>query len=190
MCFLLASISLLACRNQPITKRRKVATVGVVAYLLALTPYVVRGAYLHGWAGGYVQMDCMRRLDELTAAVCDYADAHGGSLPTATGIDELIDVVQPYLKNGVQRFRSIPRAICPVGGAFERTPQKYRWDSKLSGRKLTELNEGTLMDEGMISCPYHQRQGVQSFTRIMKHRDVAASQPSSTPSDARTGMSR
>lgn len=180
--FLAVSLSLSAGRRQRWKKRLGVASVGALAYALALTPYLARGAYVHGWAGGYVHIDCMRRLGRLTDAVCDYVDAHGGMLPAANDIDELAQVVRPYLDPANSRFTPGSAAVCPVGGAFERDPRKYFWDSRFSGRRITELGEDTLTLNGLISCPYHERHGADSVIRVMESLWAAESQPAAPSS--------
>lgn len=151
--------------------------IGAVTYMVTLTPYVVSGAYLHGWAGGYVHMDCADRLDQLTDAVCDYADVHGGILPTASNIDDLIRVIQPDIKEGLAAFRSFPIAVCPLGGAYERTPRKYQWDASLSGQQLTTMDRDRMMSRGLIACPYHKRNGTKSALRIMDSFNHHVSRP-------------
>ncbi|NLU19660.1 MAG: hypothetical protein GXW89_03055 [Phycisphaerae bacterium] len=185
--FFLISASLLAGRKHPVSQRLLMTAIGVVAYAAALTPYLASGAYLHGWAGGYVHMECTRKLDCLTEAVCDYADAHGGTLPSPADIDDLIRMVQPYLKEEgsyVYSARSVSLAICPLGGAFERAPQKYQWNAKFSGGQLVEINEDALLAEGLITCPYHKTRDPGSMLRIMQNYKHPASRPASSRSEA------
>ena len=134
-------------------------------------------------------MACMDRLDQLTDAVCDYADAHGGILPTASTIDDLIRIVQPNIKEEFATFRSFPMTVCPLGGAYERTPRKYQWDESLSGQQLTTLDKDRMMSRGLIACPYHKRIGTKSILRIMDSLKHQASRPATANDKAASAAS-
>jgi hypothetical protein len=85
--------------------------------------------------------------------------------------------VQPHLKPSKTFFRNFPPDVCPVGGAFERNPDKYQWDSSLSGRRLDEVDEDSLLFEGPITCPYHKRPAPQNVSRLMQSLESCGSQP-------------
>jgi hypothetical protein len=174
---LLTSFRMLAGKKTWKLGRLKFVAIGSVAYSVALMPYMISGAYVHGWAGGYVNMACAHKRNKLIEAVFRYAQEHEQRLPAAQDIDGLIQALQPFLEAERSWSWRFPPAICPFGGAFERNPRKYQWNSDFARRSLGDIDPDKLMDEWLIACPYHQRKGSQNLPRILRNLDTAMAPP-------------
>lgn len=141
----------------------------VAVYLLCILPYAVSGAWLHGWAGGYVHGECDLRLEALHSALVEYAETHEGRFPSADGMESLLKKLEPHLPP--DRISSSGHAeICPLGVAYEREPKHYAWNTSFSGVPLRSIDPNLFYHEKTpISCPYHERPGVRTTILLRDH---------------------
>lgn len=145
---------------------------------------MVSGALLHGWAGDYVNNGCGSRLEKLNNALLKYAEQHNEQLPEANGIDSLLVKLKPYLETE-RLFYSTPILVCPKGGAYERVPKQYEWNSKFSGVKLQDIDlEQFTFDVELINCPYHE--GMGSRTSYMLTEFIKEVKNKNTPKKTST----
>lgn len=128
----------------------------IVLYAGCLTPYIVSGAFTHGWEGGEVRDRCDVRIDAYTKAIYDYAASHKGRFPEADSFSKLLPKIIPYLDT--RRFESHygegRRFVCPHGDAFEKNPDQYVWNKRLSAKRTDEPDVMRDVDF-IIICPYH-----------------------------------
>ncbi len=158
--FLLASLFLCGGIHRTKARFRKLAPLTLMIYAVGLVPYIVTGALVHGSAGGYyVHVGCERRLEILNSALAEYADQHNGQLPKANGIGSILQELKPYIDKEQIRY-SIPIDVCPLGGAYEREPKHYEWNTNFSGITLRDVDPDKFFHEVVpFSCPYHQKMG-------------------------------
>ena len=136
---------------------KRVLKYNLLIYLVCLIPYIVTGAYAHGWGGIYASMKCDSRIRRIHTAILEYAKEHDMKMPVAESIDDLIAEIEPYLYKDRDIKRKI-EIICPVSAAFERKAQSFKWNKEMSGKPIKNLLDGS--DEiGPIFCPYHEGSG-------------------------------
>ncbi|MBN1491662.1 MAG: hypothetical protein JXA69_17245 [Phycisphaerae bacterium] len=165
------SCSLFVCSGVYRAKRRlkKLAACALATYVIALVPYVSRGALVHGWAGGYVHRGCEERIELLCGALIEYSKKHDGRFPSADSIESLLPQLQPYLpKDRIHDL--LPIDICPLGGAFERHPKPYEWDTTFSGIHVRSLDSAMFRENrSPFVCPYHRRAGTWGTFVLKKY---------------------
>ncbi len=133
---------------------RIIVTATAVAYAVCITPFICTGALTHGLSGGYVTMECSRRLENLDCCLTRYAIAHDDRLPTATTIQELMQKLQPFVVEDRNGFAG-SIFTCPLGAAFEKDPKPYTWNSRFSGMSLEDAQSPAASDNDAFMCPYH-----------------------------------
>lgn len=144
----------LLCATLKITEReirRRLFGAGVVVYLLVLIPYVFASAMAHGWPGGHITMQCRMRVETIGAGLVGYAQEHGGALPRAETMEEVIAAVGPYLPEERSRWLD-PLDTCPIEDVYEREPRPYVWNADFSGARL-DISEEYDENTPMIRCP-------------------------------------
>ncbi len=132
--------------------RRKTLAFPVATYLLLLVPFLLTGSLAHGWAGGYVMMAGEQQLLDINRACLRYAMEHGGKLPVASTVDDLLPQIERYLKQPKPRDGN-PIQVHPAAWAFEKDPKPFVWKAQLSGQKAPKL---PIADEEKmpVTCPY------------------------------------
>lgn len=157
--FLLGSLFLCGGTSRTKPRFKQLMKWTAAFYVAGIIPYVVTGAWVHGWAGGYIHMGCERRLEILNTALLEYVDNHHGQLPAADGMESLLKELKPYLAD--ERIRYLdPINVCPLGNAYERNPKAYEWNSLYSGVRLADIDLDKFYKNIIpISCPYHPNFG-------------------------------
>jgi uncharacterized membrane protein YgdD (TMEM256/DUF423 family) len=143
-------------------RRWRLILVNVGLYCLCLVPYAADGAWLHGWAGGYVSMICEGRLRVMNEAFLEYARLHNGKLPTADGVESLLEQLSPHLPESIGgRYR--PLDSCYIATIFEPQPRRHVWDTSFSGVNLMDIDPDTFLEGKVpVSCPYREHIGIQA----------------------------
>jgi len=164
--FLLGSLFLCGGIRRTKAHFKKLAPATLALYMIGLAPYLFTGALVHGWAGGYVHGGCERRLEALNSALVEFAEKHNGHLPTADGMDALLKELKPYLDESHIRY-STPVDVCPLGGAYEREPKHYQWNTNFSGVTLRDIDPDQFFQDVVpVSCPYHQNMGSRAASTL------------------------
>lgn len=122
-------------------------------YLLGLAPFLLTSALASGHPGGYTMRSCDLNLVQLGGSLHAYAENHEGRLPVGKTLAEIMPSLQPYLRKRSPMFRV---DLCPVSAPYERNPEKYYWNSELSGRALDELQA---LPGPAIACPSNRHSG-------------------------------
>ncbi len=127
----------------------------VLVYVALLTPFIRSGAFAHGWAGGYVLGAGQSQLRDINRACFRYAKDHGGKLPVAQDIQELLPQIKKYLETPTPQS-DYPIYVCPAAWAFEKTPKTFVWNTKLSGQDAPKI---PMYDnrELPVTCPYTEK---------------------------------
>lgn len=120
-------------------------SVPALLYVLWLSPYMVTGAYSHGWAGGYVWDRCG---EPFPIAIQYYTLRHKGRLPEATTMEAL---AEELVEKEIFLEDVSDEIYCPVASCFERSPKPYFWNGKWAGCKMNEVPS----DVVIFCCPHH-----------------------------------
>lgn len=108
-----------------------------ICFVLGLTPYVVQGAWVHGWGGGYVTGQCRRQVDALHFFLLRYALDHDNRLPVAKDFSELYPQLEPYIPDDAKRLGWRGKFdVCVIGKAWSRTPKPFVWNTEMSGKEV------------------------------------------------------
>jgi hypothetical protein len=135
----------------------KLSLCAFIFYIIALAPYIATGAFVHGLAGGYVYRACEERLEILNSALIEYGKKHNGQLPTVDSIKPLLKKLNHYMPQYHMSYYT-PIDICPIGGAFEREPKHYLWNTNFSGVLLQDIDPEIFYEQKTpIYCPYHEQ---------------------------------
>ena len=126
-----------------------------VLYGLCLLPFFAHRTYAAGWTGNYVKRSCERQVAHLACALVRYTEEHDGRLPKARTMSDLVPQLQRYFDDHRTWFTQ-PLHICPTEYLYERKPQPYRWNPKLSGLTMSDLRNSLYWDEPVLSCPHHE----------------------------------
>lgn len=148
-----------------------------VCFALGLVPYIVQGAWVHGWGGGYVTSQCGKQIGMLHHALVMYALDHENRLPTADDFTQLYPQIKPYLPDENNRTGWRGKFdVCVIGKAWDRTPKPFLWNAGLTGKEVffgsyenmhdptiidpvVSVGDGVLLIAGKpwVNCPYiHQ----------------------------------
>ena len=148
-----------------------------IGFVLAVMPYVVQGAWVHGWGGGYVTMQCQSQIEKLHYAIVMYALDHDNHLPVAQNFAELYPQIESYLPESMRRSGWRGKYdVCVIGRAWDQTPKPFVWNSEFSGKEVfrnddwqpyhSEIGNPIVSVEGgtvyvcgkpWVNCPYiHQ----------------------------------
>lgn len=162
--FLLASLFVCGGVRRTTHLFARLAIFALLLYMLGIMPYLTTGALVSGWGGGHVRMACDGRLKVLGSALLDYAAKHEGKLPTADGMNVLLNELQPFVSQKRARYyTSID--VCPLGGAYERDPKHYVWNTNFSGASLHDIDLDRFSDGVVpITCPYHVNWGGRGWS--------------------------
>lgn len=119
-------------------------------YSACLLPLIIANALSHGWTGGYTNSNCSERMYVVAEAISVYAKENKNTLPSGTTMEEVYNKIKPYIKHDYLRTdKSI--CICPQEAVYERNPELYIWNPKLSGMSLSELKKLN-SNEPLITC--------------------------------------
>lgn len=162
--FLLASLFVCGGVRRTTHLFARLAIFALLLYMLGIMPYLTTGALVSGWGGGHVRMACDGRLEVLSSALLDYAAKHEGKLPTADGMNVLLNELQPFVsQERARHYASID--VCPLGGAYERDPKHYVWNTNFSGASLHDIDLDRFSDGVVpITCPYHVNWGGRGWS--------------------------
>jgi len=119
-----------------------------LCFILGLTPYIVKGAWVHGWGGAYVVMKCQYQISDLHQALVLYALDNDNRLPVAKDYAELYPQIKPYLiplHNQWHWHRTID--VCVIGDAWEHTPKPFIWNAEFSGREVFRTTEKDILEQ-------------------------------------------
>lgn len=166
--------ALLVCGGlgRAMARLKMVVPFGILVYATTLAPYIVTGAWAHGWTGAYVHFGCLERLEILNGALVEYAQEHAGRLPTVDGMEALLKQMHPYIHIPDDRNRYLsPIDVCPFGSVYERHPEHYTWDTNHSGARLRDLvfDDVFFEEKSPISCPYHEHMGSEAASVFIDH---------------------
>ena len=151
-------------------KKWKLFCFVILIYVVCLLPYLFSGAFVHGWTGGYVYNGCARRIDILTEALFRYAESHDRKWPEAGSFGELMEKLSPYISEERFPYKQFPLEICPVGGAYERDPKPYIWNSDFSGKSMFDFScEDMIIDHYPIMCGYHKNFPPDVFDKLLTY---------------------
>jgi hypothetical protein len=154
-----------------------------LAYVAALLPYVVTGAYAHGWAGSYVIRGCTTHRALLVAAAARFAQAHDGRLPKADSMEKVLEQLLPYLELP-EHVKSHELPYCPVGAMYARNPKPFNWNPDISDRSISELRL-LQTPPPVFTCEYEKMgwhfDGSGFIPSIVKVADQLPKLDSSTP---------
>ncbi len=107
------------------------------SFAIGLTPFIVTGAWVHGWGGGYVTGRCQDQLGDIHVALVKYALDHNNHLPVAKDYAELYPQIEPYFDESLKsRGWRGTTDVCVIGKAWDRTPKSFVWDAALSGKEI------------------------------------------------------
>ena len=115
-----------------------------VCFVLGLTPYIVTGAWVHGWGGGYVIGQCQTQVEYLHSVLIMYALDHDNRLPIAKDFEELYPQIRPYLPNETGWRSQFDE--CVIGKAWDRTPKPFIWNAEFSGKEIFRGGYGGFSD--------------------------------------------
>ena len=151
-----------------------------IGFVLGMVPYIIQGAWVHGWGGAYVGMRCDRQIDVLHYALVMYALDHENHLPVAKDFTELYPQIESYLSSDWQKYD-----VCTIGRAWDRTPKPFIWNAAFSGKEVfrsdnwfpSDFNvdcpsvifeDETICIRGKpwVNCPYRHRDMVTSAGNI------------------------
>jgi hypothetical protein len=141
-------------------KWKPVMKANALLYCVCIMPFILTGAFVHGWAS--VSRICENRLRILDLAIMKYAQHNNWILPKAKTFQELKEKIEPYLVDN----NYDDTTICPEGGAYFRNPDEYIWDSNLSGKPFKEM-VGDIYSLNLedkkppLKCPYHKLEGAK-----------------------------
>jgi hypothetical protein len=152
--FFLLSLYFCGCFHRKKRHFAKAIPFAIFIYLATLSPYIVAGSWVHGWAGGYIHSGCRKRLNILNDALLAYAEKHDEKLPEANSLDSLLEKLDPFISSNYL-FDSVPLCICPVEDAYRLSPRPYQWNSHFSGKKLEDIDLDNLHEEAPLTCLYH-----------------------------------
>ncbi|TKJ38828.1 MAG: hypothetical protein CEE38_03765 [Planctomycetes bacterium B3_Pla] len=95
----------------------------------------------------------------LNSALVEYAKEHDGRFPSADQLESILKALEPYFSQDRIRY-SVLVAVCPLGGAYERHPKRYEWDTSFSGVSMRDIDPDQFFQEKVpFSCPYHEQMG-------------------------------
>ena len=170
-----------------------------LGFALGVAPYIAQGAWVHGWRGSYVMGRCHGQIEGLHYALVMYALDNENHLPVAKDFAELHPQIESYLREMSYWQRECD--VCVIGKAWERTPQSFIWNEKLSGKEVFRGHYDTDLDdvdnpvvtfEGdailisgkpWVNCPYvHQdiclpirdirNIGAEKFERLRNYKEL------------------
>jgi hypothetical protein len=114
-----------------------------LCFTFGLTPYIVTGAWIHGWGGGHVTRGCQNQIGDLHYALVMYALDHDNRLPVAKDYAELYPQIEPYMVSLDNKWHWHDRnGFCMIGEAFERSPKPFIWNVELSGKEVFQGDVG------------------------------------------------
>ena len=140
---------------------RPVWCANLVLYVGCLVPYLVTGAFAHGWAGSYTQRECGAVMARpLCEALARYAYHHDGHLPVGRSFGEGFPQLAITRGNESEWLWTAchDATTCPVAVLYEPNTKPYVWNPAMSGRTITEIRR-LRKPEVIISCPYAHGEG-------------------------------
>lgn len=173
-----ALVLAVAAASQLWKRPRKTAIIAIginlLVYAALCLPYITSGALAQGWVGAYARTQCSDHLELHMQAMIHYAKEHQGKLPDAKTLDELLTELRPYTRQP-NLIQESPLDTCPVGAAFERSPQRYTWNAWYAGRTVREMRDASLERGDPIRCPYHGSARTVGTEQLME--DTLAAHP-------------
>jgi len=160
-----------------------------LGFALGVAPYIAQGAWVHGWGGSYVMMQCRGQIEGLHYALVMYALDHENHLPVAKDFAELYSQIESYLHEMSRWQRECD--VCVIGKAWGRTPQPFIWNEKFSGKEVfrgdydiylepdvddpvVTFDGGAILISGKpwVNCPYVVHQNI--FRPVGDIRNIEA----------------
>lgn len=130
----------------------------ILLYIFCLFPFIISGAFTHGWGGSYTFHGCRERIDVLENAIIKYALENDNKLPGAKDTDELMNIIKPYIKLKNDLHYNTHLNICPVYAAYNKRSETYKWNPEMSNVPLKELESMAHANDSeipVLECPSH-----------------------------------